>query len=182
MSDVRKARRTFAAWMRPMCQHSGRSLSGVLAVVKQPGCFEWHSKRHSRRRTTYSLQVGVHPMTDEWLAADRVLVQIKKWTQSVTVTASCKQRRGHGKEKRGARGGEREEAGEEMKEIIKQKQRRAKSARKVLEALAELRCECLLGTFPRGTASYAPSKSNKGCNWRFCCCCCWLIYWLFFFD
>lgn len=37
-------------------------------------------------------------------------------------------------------------------------------ARKVLEALAELRCECLLGTFPRGTALYAPSKSNKGCN------------------
>lgn len=71
--------------------------------------------------------------------------------------------------RREAGGRKREEAGEEMKEIIKQKQRRAKKtkqdgARKVLEALAELRCECLLGTFPRGTALYAPSKSNKGCN------------------
>lgn len=63
----------------------------------------------------------------------------------------------------GGGGGGAEEAGDEMKKIIKTKaetckKKKQEGAGKVLEALAELRCECLLGTFLG--ALCAPSKSN----------------------
>lgn len=98
-------------------------------------------------------------MTGEWLA-DRVLVQIKGEIKGVMVRASCKQRRRElrVKEERG-----RERRRDKMKKKARAetcKRKRRVGARKVQEALAELRCERLLGTFRVMKASYKPRQKK----------------------